>query len=426
MSNIEFNDPRAISANRIHSWLADGLFVAPELQQGVEPLVREIVMGVVRRKNQLDYFVDELTSKRPNNRLLSFLYVGLYQIFFTGGVPDHAAVHETVNAASRLHKKERGFINAVLRKAIRQRRELDYSLQSGPLPIRLAHPRALLSGWKGAYGEDKIEDLCNWNLSAPSAVIRLNLLAVTAEAWLAELESLGLDAERFEEGNDQLWFAPKGFSIAELPGFSEGWFYVQDPSTLHAPALLDAKPGEQVLDACASPGGKTCLLAEAMRGKGKLVAMDLHDDRLKTLRQNVERMNCDFVTVEQGDAGRIGSMQKLADRHGLFDAVLLDVPCSNTGVLRRRPEAKWRFSRKQVKRLNLVQSSILDSTGPLLKPGGRLVYSTCSIEAEENSEMIAMFLEKHPEFELVKEEALLPGDGGADGAYAALLIRRDN
>ena len=108
MTTIQFNDPRCVAASRIHSWLADGLFVAPELQQGVEPLVREIVMGVIRRKNQMDYFVDELTSKRPNNRLLSFLYVGLYQIFFTDGIPDHAAVHETVNAASRSTKKSEG------------------------------------------------------------------------------------------------------------------------------------------------------------------------------------------------------------------------------------------------------------------------------------------------------------------------------
>ena len=210
----------------------------------------------------------------------------------------------------------------------------------------MAHPRTLLSGWKAAYGEEKVEAICNWNLSAPAPIIRLNLSLASAEAWLAALEAQGLEAEQFEQGNDQLWCAPKGFSIAELPGFKEGWFYVQDPSTLHAPALLDVKPGEQVLDACASPGGKTCILAEAMQGNGTLIAMDLHDDRLKTLNQNMERMICDFVSVEQGDASRAESMQNLAERHGLFDAILLDVPCSNTGVLRRRPEAKWRYSRE--------------------------------------------------------------------------------
>jgi 16S rRNA (cytosine967-C5)-methyltransferase len=197
--------------------------------------------------------------------------------------------------------------------------------------------------------------------------------------------------------------------------FTEGRFYVQDPATLVAPALLHVHSGEVVADLCAAPGGKALVLGDSLAGTGCLVCMDRSERRLQRLVANADPGAARTVLV--GDAAR-APLQSHA-----FDAVLLDVPCSNTGVLRRRPDAKWRFSAGQLAQLVGLQAGILEDAARLVRPGGRLVYSTCSLEPEENGDQVRAFAARHPEFTLTEERALLP-DSGHDGAYCALLGRR--
>lgn len=208
------------------------------------------------------------------------------------------------------------------------------------------------------------------------------------------------------------WIRKPG-PIQKLPGYAEGEFYVQDPSTRHAPALLAVQPGERVLDACAAPGGKAILLAEAMGGEGRLLAIDKHEDRLPRLRENLERLQQDWVEVACHDASvSLGES---------FDAILLDVPCSNTGVLARRPEARWRFNPNRLRSLTALQRSLLDVAWSQLVPGGRLVYSTCSIEAEETSELIDRFLTETPGARETGRQLVLPGARDSDGAFACRI-----
>ena len=199
------------------------------------------------------------------------------------------------------------------------------------------------------------------------------------------------------------------------PEFRAGTFYVQDPSTLLAPRLLDVRPGERVADLCAAPGGKSLLLAEALAGTGRLLCADRSPARLQRLRENV-------LAAWPGTAVLAMDAAAPALRPGGFDAVLLDVPCSNSGVVRRRPDVRWRFTRENLRDLVRLQAALLDGAAPLLRPGGRLAYSTCSLEPEEDGEQVRHFLERHPEFRLDAERLLLPA-ARHDGAYAAVLRR---
>jgi 16S rRNA (cytosine967-C5)-methyltransferase len=217
---------------------------------------------------------------------------------------------------------------------------------------------------------------------------------------------------------------PRGVAVSDVPGYKEGWFTVQDPATSASVELLDPLPGECVLDACAAPGGKTAMIAGLMEGEGELVAMDVHDDRLETLADTVKRTGWDFVEIVKGDAAkgfplRDSSGQATAGK--TFDAILLDVPCMNTGVLRRRADARWRFTRDRIETLKKTQWKILTEMSKAVKPGGRLVYSTCSLEQEENEELVNRWVRQNDGWRLAKARRLFPPKSGTDGAYAALL-----
>jgi 16S rRNA (cytosine967-C5)-methyltransferase len=203
-------------------------------------------------------------------------------------------------------------------------------------------------------------------------------------------------------------------ALSRLGSFRDGWFYIQDPSTLLAPALLDAKPGETVLDLCAAPGGKTTFLAQLMDDHGRIVAQDVTADRLKLIRENCERLGITCVETVLQEA--LDAQPK-----GQFDRVLVDAPCSNTGVMRRRVDLRWRILASEVDRLAATQLKLLQQASTHLKPGGTMVYSTCSLETEENGSAVKQFLAANPEFELVAEKQLLPFVDQMDGAYVAAL-----
>ena len=218
---------------------------------------------------------------------------------------------------------------------------------------------------------------------------------------------------------------PRGTAVERVPGFAEGFFLVQDPSTLGAVDLVAAKPGETIVDACAAPGGKTAAMADAMRNEGLIIAGDPQGERLQRLRANVERLKLTCARIEQLDAGDLVSLRNAMQRQGASaaDAILLDVPCSNTGVLQRRADARWRFDEANLRELGVVQARLLDTAALCVRPGGRLVYSTCSLEAEENAQQVQAFLRRNGDFRLDAETASVPPESGIDGAYAARLVK---
>jgi len=213
--------------------------------------------------------------------------------------------------------------------------------------------------------------------------------------------------------------------VPDLPGYSDGWFVVQDAATAIAVSFLDVRPGHRVLDLCAAPGGKTSALADQMRGRGVLVAVDRRADRLLLLRDTLSRLRLDAVRVEDADGTDHRAMQDLMNRHGIFgfDRILLDAPCTNTGVLRRRVEARWRFSKQRLNNAARLQKQLLNGCAGLLAPGGVLVYSTCSLEPEENSGLISGWVKENPEYSLQRTRLNIPPHQDMDGAFAAQIFR---
>ena len=354
--------------------------------------VQDLVYTVVRRYRSLRAILGELMKTWPKGELEALVLVGAAQILYMPGVPDFAAVNETVSAAKASGHEKRldRVVNGVLRNLLRRRAEFEAKLAAAPLAERESYPNALVARWIARYGADKAETLAKWH-NQP------------AETWLAFKDG------RFEK-------LPHGRKVIEVEGFADGAFVVQDPATAGAVELLDVAPGLSVLDFCAAPGGKTAQIAWRLGGTGRLVAQEVNPRRLARLKENLVRLRLDSAEAVQSVPGNGG--------RSVFDRVLVDAPCSNTGVLRRRPDARWRWNADHLKQLVGLQAQILDAAAPFVAPGGRLVYSTCSNEPEENGEQVAAFLSRHPDFAEVARRESLPFETGHDGAFACALERR--
>lgn len=415
---------RATVAHIIDTWMKTGGFpdrlIPPQLQH--RAFVMEAVYGIIRWRRLLEWVADDYSSQTPTRRAIPYLLTGLYQVLKMDSVADYASVSETVAAAkAALGQRPAGYVNGLLRRVLRERESIATRLAQQPIGIRTSHPDLLLKRWTDHYGEADTEKLCTWNNTRPDVFVRVNELQTTAAALLDQWTGEGIAATLCPANPHAFLSLPKGITIPSLPGYSEGHFYVQDPSTHIAIELLDPQPEERILDACAAPGGKAIASAIRLRGRGEVVAMDIYDDRLETLQHNVDRMKLSNITIVGGDAAKEDVLVAAAGPTGLFDRVLLDVPCSNTGVLRRRPDARWRFSPNRLKALRNTQRRLLTNAARVVAPGGTLVYSTCSLEAEENSEMLTAWLALHPEYTRTCEHHSFPPESGMDGAYAVAL-----
>jgi len=394
--------------------------------------VMDLVYGAVRQRRAIEWMLARHVDKMPAGETLAALLAGACQLFFMPSVPDYAAVDATVEAAKQASKRSAGFVNAVLRTLLRNREALTAELASQPLAVRLSHPDALVTRWLDFFGEKETTALCEWNnRPAETVVSLLPHSGLTAAAWMERLAATpdgnGLNARPHPAAPDTAVTLPHGAPrIETLPGFTEGWFVVQDPATRAAVDLLDVRPGQRILDACAAPGGKTLQIASrllaATRGApppGELVAMDLHQDRLVFLQENLARAGMAWVRAIQGDASALTPEAA----GGLFDRVLLDAPCANTGVLRRRPDARWRFTAHRLQTLVHTQRTLLANAIRLLAPGGILVYSTCSLEPEENQRQMERLCLASSGLRLLGAETRHPVRQGTDGAYAVALQR---
>ena len=430
LNDVSGQNPRQIAAEVLWQRRAGGDFTESLLERALakaglstvdRALCQELVYGVVRWQAALDWLAGRKTDGREQDPgLQNLLRLGLYQIFWLDRIPDHAAVHETVELARRNgFSPQAGFVNAILRGYLREAGEtqkLLAGLKTSQPPLGWSHPEWLVARWQKRWGAEKTAQLLEWNNTPPKTFARVNRLKAEAgpllEKWRAE--GVEYDSFRREPLEENLVFELKSHPpLASLVSFRQGWFYIQDPSTLVAPTLLGAQPGETILDFCAAPGGKTTFLAQLMNNQGRIVAQDISGERLKLIRENCTRLG---VTCVEPILFSAFSLQPSA-----FDRILVDAPCSNTGVMRRRVDSRWRIQPEEILRLQRTQLALLERAAARLKPGGVLVYSTCSLEPEENQEVVNRFLYQHTGFKLESERELLPFVNNMDGAFVARL-----
>jgi 16S rRNA (cytosine967-C5)-methyltransferase len=417
---------RLVAAEILTQWLVDRHFPDRQLAkiENDNAFVMEVVNGVVRKRNILEWLEQGMVPKEPEPFFKAVLFVGLYQLLFMDNVEEYAAINETVEAAKGRpggHGNS-GMINAVLRRAQREREDIFHELKRQSDDIRLSHPDFLLQRWSRQYGEIETRRLAEWNNHPPQTFLRVEQSIIASAEFEAQFAEAGIELELHPfSDREKFYLLPRGHVVPNLPGYAEGWFTVQDPATAISVDLLRPFSGESVLDACAAPGGKTAIIASRMRGKGELVAMDLHADRIDVLNENLKRLHLDWVEVVQGDAR--DPQKALGDRK--FDAILLDVPCLNTGVLRRRIDARWRVNSNRLKAINETQYALLSACAEMLKENGRIVYSTCSLEPEENEDLVARWVREHPGFSKTKAKKAFPPKTNTDGAFAAVIRRED-
>ncbi len=429
----ELNDqnPRQIAARVLSQRLNSGEFTENLLDTALanarltpvdRGLCHELVCGVVRWQATLDCLIARKTdpSRELRPALRNLLRLGLYQIFFLDRIPPHAAVHETVELAkSAGYHSQAGMINAVLRAHLREFEQIKKILTDMKISqpaLGWSHPGWLVEKWRKQFGDEKTRLLLEWNNTPPKTFARINTLKTDAAKLVTRWreENVEYDFITRDWTGENLAFELKSHPpLNTLGSFRDGWFYVQDPSTLLAPALLDAQSGETILDLCAAPGGKTTFIAQQMDDAGKIIAEDISPDRLKLIRENCARLG---VTCVEPALPTTLNLEP-----STFNRILVDAPCSNTGVLRRRVDLRWRISAEEMARLQKTQTDLLQQAATRLQPGGVLVYSTCSLEPQENSELIKKFLEANPDFILETERQLLPFADGVDGAFVAKL-----
>ncbi len=369
----------------------------------------ELVYGVLRRLNTIDWLLGHflhqpLASQNPWIR--NILRLGAYQIIYLERVPDAAACNESSELARRYgHAGAVGFVNGVLRNLARRGKNIPFpDLNDDPvahIALRYSHPSWLVQRWLEEFGVDETVALCQANNDPAPNTIRTNTLKNTRQELKQRLWKEGVAAECTS-------YAPEGLKIAGFPTlhnftpFKEGLFMVQDESSMLVGHALSPYPGARVLDAAAAPGTKTTHLAQLMNNQGEITALDIHPHKIKLIAANCRRLGITCVRAVSADARYLD--------HGMdpWDFILLDAPCSGLGVLRRRPDARWRKTRASIEEMTILQREMLEGVAPHLKPGGILVYSTCTITREENLDQVNEFLARHPEFSLEDLSPYLP------------------
>jgi 16S rRNA (cytosine967-C5)-methyltransferase len=439
---------RRVEEQGAYSGLAlHGMLTEAELSRPDKALATELVYGTIQRLNTIDQVLSSKVKGWPRKVepwVRCLLRLSYYQLRWLERVPAHAAVDEAVRIAKkRGHAGIAGLVNGVLRGLLREG-------VTPPLPADLpvaerislthSHPRWLVERWIAAYGEQTAETLCAADNEPPHASVRVNRLRTDRAALLADMAEAGLDVSPSPLSTDAI-VATRAGSLADTPWYRNGLLTVQDESSMLVAAVADPKPGMSVLDCCAAPGGKSTHLAEIMQNRGRVIANDVHPHKRALIDKQKERLGLDIVQTMTSDALELTDLLPPDS----MDVVLLDAPCSGFGVIRRKPEIKWNKTPADIAGLSELQHQLLRAASALVKPGGVLVYSTCTITPEENGESIRAFLADHPHFSLDPEwpdevleplrerniipepfpgmVQLLPHHFGSDGFFIARLRR---
>lgn len=406
-------------------------------------LATELVYGTISRMITLDYVLGDFVSKgiaKLQPWVRNLLRLSLYQIMYLDRVPSHAAVNEAVNIAKkRGHQGISGMVNGVLRSVLR----------AGDLPVlkknistaeRISilhsHPLWMVERWIAEYGMETAEAMCAANNEPPAVSVRVNTTMISRDSLLAQMQESGLNAAASKVSPYGI-VVKGGGNLALSSWYKDGYLSVQDESSMLVAEAVAPDPGMRVLDCCAAPGGKSAHMGELMKDEGDIYANDLHAHKAKLISDQAARLGLDCITTGSGDALELAA----ALQPESFDRILLDAPCSGLGVIRRKPDLKWRKQPEDVASVAGLQGELLQSVSGLLKPGGVLVYSTCTTEQAENSHIVAGFLERNPNFasvsfdspvwERLGDTALAAGEGiqllpqhfGSDGFYIARLRR---
>jgi 16S rRNA (cytosine967-C5)-methyltransferase len=406
-------------------------------------LLTQLVYGVLRWRGKIDWILDKILRRSlagMDGYLRNLLRLTVYQILFLDKVPSYAAVHEGVELAKRYGGASAGgLVNAVMRRLLREKDKLtNPDVVADPvarLSISWSHPEWLVRKWLAYLGAADTEALLCANNEEPPVVLRANRLKIDRQSLVEKLQAAGFDASPAPR-SPQAILLRNATSIQQLPGFQEGLFLVQGEASQLVGFLLDPKPGERILDACAAPGGKAAHLAELMEDRGEVVATDISARGIEKVRQNIRRLGLKSVRPVQADV----SLELTGALALPYDRILADLPCSGLGTLRSHPEAKWHRVENDIARLSELQKNILDRLSTYLKPGGTLVYSTCTLTREENEEVVEDFLKRHEEFVLEVAADFLPASAkhmvrgnyflalphrdGTDGFFAARMRKR--
>ncbi|MFN6517737.1 MAG: 16S rRNA (cytosine(967)-C(5))-methyltransferase [Nostoc sp. CreGUA01] len=431
-------------------------------------LVTELVYGSVRRQRTLDTLIDQLAQKKSHQQpkdLRSIIHLGLYQLRYQERIPPSAAVNTTVQLAKENgFSGLAGFVNGLLRQYLRRmyaesggrgdtekedagtrgrgdtekedagtrgRGDTENSFPASPRlplpasssslhtdPLQLpenpverlgilhSFPDWIIEVWLEQLGLTETEQLCEWMNQSPTIDLRINPLRTSMEEVEAALQSAGVLVRRVHHLPQALRLISSAGSIQKLPGFQEGWWTVQDSSAQLVGHLLDPQPGEAIIDACAAPGGKTTHIAELMQDKGKIWACDRTSSRLRKLQENSQRLNLKSIQICIGDSRNFTQFHNIADR------VLLDAPCSGLGTMHRHADARWRQTPESVRELSMLQKQLISHTSTFVKPGGVLVYATCTLHPAENEEAIAAFLAESPNWQIEAPSSLEFPDSG--------------
>lgn len=409
---------RRIALNALRTWRKEKRFAdsivseslaKTELAESDRAFAFELFYGVLRNLTLLDFWAGCLRVSRVDVDLRDVLRLGLYQLFLLKTAP-HAAVHETVELVAR---RQRPIVNGMLRAAIRRQSELLACADAEPLFVRASHPQFLVERWQQHFDARHAEELCKWNNLPASIYGRINQLRTDREEFL-----------RLYPNSRSLTRNPEFVEFDVLPAGAvrQGHCYIQDPSTAIASRILSPRAGEKILDACAAPGGKTGYIAQLMENQGTIVACDRDPKRLQILKENMARLGVGIVRILDHNWTRDHVPAEIASM-APFDRILLDAPCSNTGVMRRRVDARWRLQPADFPRMQQRQLEIICALVPLLRPKGTLVYSTCSLEPEENEQVVRQALTSASILRLEEQKRSVPFQDGFDGAFAAKFIR---
>ncbi len=403
------------------------------------PLATELTYGVLRWAIRLDWIIDGFSSiktKKLEHSVLNALRIGVYQIYFLTGVPARAAINESVNLIKGEGARKAGFVNAVLRSAAEKPASVVFP-PVGKDPVKhisvvWSHPEWIVRRWVKRWGAEEAAALCEAGQLVPPRTLRTNTLLVSRDSLAEELEREGREIEMTR-------CSPDGIVIRKGTGTNpvDPRYYIQDEASQLVSYLVSPKPGEVVLDACSAPGGKTTHMAQLMKNTGRIYALDRYAGRLKSVVETAKRLRIDIIETLEADASVYGRDTPAVPG---FDAILCDAPCSGLGVLRRVPDIKLKRTEEEIRAISEAQKNMLGNLSRRLKPGGRLVYSTCTFEPEETEGVVEWFLEAHPGFavesacgyvpeecrDLVDEPGFFrtyPHRHGMDGFFAVRLKR---
>jgi len=408
------------------------------------PLLTEMVYGTIQQQKKLDFYL-EAYSKKPLNKLEVWVHLllrlSVYQLVFLDRIPDHAAINEAVEIAKRRgHKGISGMVNGILRSMLRSDLPSTESIEDKVerLAVETSHPEWLLTRWIKQLGFAKAEEIAIANLTTPIHSVRVNTTLVSKQEVIDSLEEEGLEVE--ESPNVEESLRVKRGSIVKTKAFQDGWLSIQDEGSMLVAHVLDPKPGERILDTCAAPGGKSTHMAERMLNEGEIKSIDIHPHKVKLILNQQERLGLSIID------GQVLDARQLIDSYDpeSFDRILVDAPCSGLGVIQRKPDLKWAKREGDIQRLSVIQQEIIESVWPLLKKGGRLVYSTCTIDEDENEKVITTFVDHHEDamFEddftrrlpgVMSEKSeqtkgriqLYPGEFDTDGFFISSVMKKN-